>query len=70
MTQPARVVQVCASPFQPGNSEADALTNWNFNGFDPAPRYLIDSTNMDWALLPKVQGTLLNRLNETEEART
>ena len=33
-----------------GNSEADALANRNFGGFDPELRCIIESTNMDWVL--------------------
>ena len=69
-----------------GNSEADALANGDFHGFDPALRCNFDPANMDWVLLPealeighvaeqevadaKARRALPNRSAKTEEAQT
>ena len=36
------------------NQVADALTNWDFRGFDPRKRVLVDPTNLPWLVLPEV----------------
>jgi hypothetical protein len=55
------------------NQEADALTNWDFRGFDPRKRVLVDPTNLPWLVLPEVlraSTEMFEKMQEEGKKRT
>jgi hypothetical protein len=51
------------------NSEADALTNLNFEGFTPDKRIEVKSADIKWAILPDIMGVSMDLYNDVCKQR-